>query len=120
MSKPPHQVQILRLRRLKHGSVPGITKHLSVQPAGVRSLLWPQPVVSSAAAEPAPEAAPKEPPRPGHPLHEPIVHMYLCDRFPIRLIAQVLGVSQSLVRRVQRGAGSVRSKPPLPHPRRSP
>ena len=120
MSKPPHPAQILRRRRLKHGSVPGIAKHLSVEHAVVRSVLWQEPAVYSAAAEPEPVAAPKEPPRLRHPLHEPIVRMYLWDRFPTRLIAQVLGVSQSLVLRVLRGAGSVRSKPQLARPRRSP
>lgn len=120
MSKPPHQVQLQRLRRLKQGSVPGIAKPLSVEHAVVRSVLWQKPAVYSAAAEPEPVAAPKEPPRLRHPLHEPIVRMYLCDRFPPRLIAQVLGVSQSLVRRVLRGVGLLRSKPQLPRPRRSP
>ncbi len=120
MSKPPHPVQILRLRRLKHGSVPGIAKPLSGEPAGVGSLLRSQPAVHSAAAAPAPQAVPQQPPCPRPPLHEPIVQMYLCDRLPIRLIAQVLGVSQSLVRRVLRGAASVHTNPQLPHSRRSP
>ena len=108
MSKPPYQVQILRLRRNKNWSVPGIAKHLGVEHGLVRTVLWPPVSADPATEEPAPAAAPKELPRLGHPLHEPIVQMYLCDRFPTRLIAQVLGVSVALVLRVLRDAGVVR------------
>ena len=112
MSKPPYQVQILRLRRFKHWSVPGIAKHLSVEHGLVRRVLWPQACADPAAAELAPAAPPKELPRLGHPLREPIVQMYLCDRLPTHRIAYFLGVPQMVVRRVLRSAGSLLHDPP--------
>lgn len=118
MSKPPHPLQILRLRRLKHWSVPGIAKHLGVEQALVRGVLWPQPGANRAATEPALVAALPEPPGRGHPLQEPIVRLYQGDRLSASVIAQVLGVSQALVLGVLRGAGYLHSNPPVPRFRR--
>jgi hypothetical protein len=59
-----------------------------------------------------PRPPPKELPRLGHPLREPIVQMYLCDRLPTHRIARFLGVPQMVVRRVLRSAGSLRHDPP--------
>ena len=113
MSKPPHQIQILRLRRFKPGSVPGIAKPWNRDHGLVRRILPPQRDADSAAAEPAPVAVPKETPHRGQPLHESIVQMYRCDGISTGLIARILGVPQAQVFRVLRGAGCLRHKTQL-------